>query len=75
MSVNAHEIAVENNVVEKKLVTIDKIVITDIKVPLWSLVVLMIKIAIAAIPAAIIIAIIYSIAGGLIYSLLPALFR
>jgi hypothetical protein len=41
-----------------------KVVVTDIKMPFWSMVWFMVKLAIAAIPAGIILAIIYLLLAG-----------
>ena len=40
-----------------------EVIVTDVKIPFWSLVVLMVKLAIAAIPAMIILIVIGSIAS------------
>ncbi len=48
--------------------TKNEVVITDIKMPFWSMVVFMVKWAIAAIPAIIILAILGAITMGLISS-------
>ena len=45
-------------------------VITDIKIPFWRLVVIFVKWAVAAIPAAIIIAFLYTFATAAIFGLL-----
>ena len=46
-----------------------EVVVTDVKMPFWSMVVFMVKLALASIPAAIILAIVYfiiaAILGGL----------
>jgi len=48
-----------------------EVVVTDVKIPFWSMVVLMVKLAIAAIPAMIILIVIGSIAS----IVMAALFR
>lgn len=45
-----------------------EVVVTDVDVPIWSLMVLMVKIAIAAVPAAFIIAVGYMIIAALLLS-------
>jgi hypothetical protein len=49
-----------------------EIVITDVKIPMRSLIVLMVTLAIAAIPAAIIIAILYFVAAGIFLGILTS---
>ncbi len=46
-----------------------EVVITDVKIPMGSLVVLMVKFAIAAIPAVFIIAFVYMIFAGILVGL------
>ncbi len=43
----------------------NKVVVTNIKIPFWSIIVLMIKWSIAAIPAMIILTVIYFLLAGL----------
>jgi len=47
-----------------------EVVVTDVKIPFWSLVVLMVKLAVAAIPATFILAIAWGLVMGLLNSLL-----
>lgn len=51
--------------------TKNEVVITDIKMPFWSMVVFMIKWAIAAIPAFIVLAILSALVMGFISGLAP----
>ena len=51
-----------------------EVVVTDVKMPFWSMVVFMVKLALASIPAAIIISIIYLIAAAILGGL-GGLFR
>ena len=46
-----------------------EVVVTDVKIPFWSLVVLMVKVAVAAIPATIILALAWGLVAGLLNSL------
>jgi hypothetical protein len=45
---------------------VHELVVTDIKIPFWSMVVLMVKWALAAIPAVIILVVIYSVVSALL---------
>lgn len=65
-------ICLSDNPTKEKFMPTDtqhEVVVTDVKVPFWSMVVFMIKLALASIPATIIISIIYLVAiailGGL----------
>ena len=49
-----------------------EVVVVDIKMPFWSMVVFMVKLALASIPAAIILAIIYLIAAAILGGLFGA---
>ena len=55
---------------DKQIVfTKNEVVITDIKMPFWSMVMFMVKWAIAAIPAIIILTLLFAIASGVIKGL------
>ncbi len=46
-----------------------EVIVTDIQIPFWSMVVLMVKLAIASIPALFILAVIGSISSGIVMML------
>jgi hypothetical protein len=49
---------------------VQQVVVTDINMPFWSLVVLMVKLAVAAIPAMIILGVVAGVVSSVFYRLL-----
>ncbi len=49
---------------------IQKVIVVDFKIPFWSLVGLIIKVSLAAIPAVIVLTIIYAVVGSFLIGLL-----
>jgi hypothetical protein len=47
---------------------VNQLSIVDIRIPFWRLVMFFVKVSIAAIPAAIIVAVIYFLTAGLLYA-------
>lgn len=53
----------------KEILVNNEITVVDVKIPFWSLVVLLIKLSIAAIPAAIIMLIFWGVASSVVSSI------
>ncbi len=49
---------------------VQQVVVTDINMPFWSLVVLMVKLAVAAIPAMVILGVVAGVVSSVFYRLL-----
>lgn len=51
----------------------DEVVVVDVKMPFWSMVAFLVKLSFAAIPAIIIIALVYALIGGGVMSALSGI--
>lgn len=52
---------------------VQQVAVTDINMPFWSLVVLMVKLAVAAIPAMVILGVVAGVVTSIFYRLLTAI--
>jgi hypothetical protein len=59
-----------DNTDEERTITRPGVQITGISIPFWDLVVILTKVTFAALPAAVIAAVIVALAGALVYSVL-----